>query len=291
MNFIFYHLADLDGHCSGAQVALYLESVGEPYIMVPFNYGYTVNKDKILEYEGRNLYLVDMSFSPEDMLWATKYSTKFIWIDHHKSAIENSQLHNYDSIAGLRRTDKAACALVYEYLELKYNYYPIELLSNWDIWNHKDRRTIYFQYAMREYDTDPTTQERIQFWHKIISHKYCNDIPKYIEIGEHIYNYEMKRYKMLASNSYEFKFEDSYNVLAINSLEHTSKLFDSIPNVDEYDFVLVYNYKPTTKNYRVSFYTSKPGIDVSKIATRYGGGGHVGAAGCEIPDISLLIPR
>lgn len=288
MNYIFYHVSDLDGHCSGAETALFLRSNDEKYKMIPFNYGYEINKEQLIVDKDANLYLVDISFSPEDMLWVKQNCKKVTWIDHHISAIENSKRYDYEDLPGIRNTKHAACKLAYDYFQLKYNDRPIDYLSNWDIWNHEDMRTVYFQYAMRQFDTNPINDEIIDFWRGIISHKNSNRIPFLIKQGECIYNYEIRRYQILARNAYDIQF-GKYKTICINSIEHNSKIFDSIPEIDTYDLKIVYNYNATKNVYRVSFYSANPNVDCSVIASSYGGGGHKGAAGCEMPNNYLFI--
>ena len=66
-----------------------------------------------------------------------------------------------------------------------------------------------------------------------------------------------------------------------------SEFFDSLENINDYDFMC--NFFMNKKNrWNLSFYTAKDGVDVSKIAATFGGGGHVRAAGAskleKLPD-------
>lgn len=66
-----------------------------------------------------------------------------------------------------------------------------------------------------------------------------------------------------------------------------SEFYDSLDNIKDYDFMV--NFFMNKKNcWNLSFYTSKDDVDVSKIAAKFGGGGHAKAAGAsslkELPD-------
>jgi oligoribonuclease NrnB/cAMP/cGMP phosphodiesterase (DHH superfamily) len=92
---IFYHSADFDGRCSGAILKQQYPDVcayGIDYSdKFPFN---IVGKDEII-------YMVDFSLQdPKEMLKLREYCY-LIWLDHHKSALENAEKHGYTDIPGL----------------------------------------------------------------------------------------------------------------------------------------------------------------------------------------------
>ncbi len=69
----------------------------------------------------------------------------------------------------------------------------------------------------------------------------------------------------------------------------TFLFFDTLENINSYD-VMINFYMNKKRRWNLSFYSSKPDVDVSKIAARFGGGGgHKGAAGAssflaQLPD-------
>ena len=143
----FYHSADLDGHCSGALVKAFninCELIG-------------INYDDEFPWEtigiGETVWMVDFGLQPfSDMLRLQKMCG-LIWIDHHKSALEEyakALSIGNEPIAGLRRDGIGACQLVYEFLTNKQKIPTyIKLLAEYDVWNHLDPRTLAFQYGMR----------------------------------------------------------------------------------------------------------------------------------------------
>jgi hypothetical protein len=76
------------------------------------------------------------------------------------------------------------------------------------------------------------------------------------------------------------KFE-GYDCFACNMPRSNSEWFKSI-DPSTYDILIPFYYNIQTGKYCFSLYTSDPEIDVSKIAVKYGGGGHRGAAGFQL---------
>jgi len=64
--------------------------------------------------------MVDFSLQPfEEMIKLFKiFNDKFIWIDHHISAI-NDELTSNIKIKGIRKVGEAACELTWQYFFLK----------------------------------------------------------------------------------------------------------------------------------------------------------------------------
>jgi len=90
VNHVFYHSADLDGHCGGAVVRYHLEKLGEPYAMHPIDYGDDFRAHFLDITPKDNVFLVDWSPEPEDfeaLLRLLVDSTKVIWLDHHERRI------------------------------------------------------------------------------------------------------------------------------------------------------------------------------------------------------------
>ena len=79
----FYHKSDLDGRCSGAILKYHIPDItlvgidhGDPF---PWN---MINSGTIV-------YMCDFSLPDINLMYRLwEKSAEFIWIDHHKSAIE-----------------------------------------------------------------------------------------------------------------------------------------------------------------------------------------------------------
>jgi oligoribonuclease NrnB/cAMP/cGMP phosphodiesterase (DHH superfamily) len=72
-----------------------------------------------------------------------------------------------------------------------------------------------------------------------------------------------------------------YTALAVNTSIGNSRFFQSMWDKEKYDFMIKY-FRKSDGKWEISFYTDKPGVDVSEIAKSFNGGGHVQAAGCVV---------
>jgi len=270
---IFYHSADLDGHCSGAVAKKYAKIVSfEGRItMYGINYG-----DKFpwhLVSSGEHVIMLDFSLQPfDDMIKLNTIVDSFVWIDHHISAIkEHDKFKNV--IKGVRNTEKAACELAWEYFfEDKTIPESVYLLGRYDVWDHKDAKTLPFQYGMRLYDTDPSGNFN---WDKMFysfPHNILNE-------GETILKYvdqDNKKYAKFCA------FETSIAGLkgiAINRMLASTKMFESVWDETKYDVMIAFGFRNGL--WTISLYTTKDGIDVSETAKIFGGGGHKQVAGFQ----------
>jgi len=269
---IYYHRQDLDGMCSGEIVRRHHPEAK----LVGVNYNEPFDNSIISK--GDTVYVVDFSFTYEEMLWLNN-NCELTWIDHHRSAMENLNDLNF---RGLRRIGTAACLLCWEYLYPNRPIpYFVKLLSDYDVWNHKNPDVLAFQYGIRLHEN---TRPGSSIWTD-----YFNDssdwalektaVQKTIANGQLILEYETaQNAKYAASMAYEAEFE-SYRAIVINKPFSNSKIFDSVYDSDKHDIMIIFGCKEPGTPYKYSLYCNKPEIDVSKLAVKYGGGGHKGAAG------------
>uniref|UniRef100_A0A6M3J4F5 DHH family protein n=1 Tax=viral metagenome TaxID=1070528 RepID=A0A6M3J4F5_9ZZZZ len=278
----FYHSADLDGHCSGALVKLNYEKCE----MIGINYGDPFPWESLVYSE--EIYMVDFCLQPFSEMIELSSVSDLVWIDHHKTAIENYEKYiNEDRrpIRGLRRDGIGACQLVWEYLtknslvgrEPKVPTF-VKLLAEYDVWNHSDPRALPFQYGMRhQKDTSP---EKIELWSSLFDTERVQQIT---EVGGIILEYQdSQNAKYVKSCAFETEL-DGLKLIAINLMLTNSKIFDSVWNQEKYDGMLTFGWRKG--RWTVSLYTDKPGVDMSVIAKNRGGGGHVGAAGFQCDEL------
>jgi len=258
----FYHSADLDGKCSGA-IVKYIYPDAK---LVPFNYDKKIdwsliNKDSIV-------YMVDISASKEDMLELKRITKKFIWIDHHISKINELEGIEFD---GLRKDGTAACILTWEYLRNTNVPHSVKYLGRYDVWD-LNTDVLVFQYGMRQYDCDPNKQE---FWESVFTD--MGFVDSILQDGQILYDY-IKTDNRVVSNSVCFitKFRE-YKVLAVNRSHISSLFFEEHPEVNDVDIMIPFSWDG--KSWKLSMYTEKDDVDVSKICQEFGGGGHKKAAG------------
>jgi len=274
-----YHNSDYDGECSAAIV----------------NYNYTKfasNQEKI-KFIGMNhsdefplwdkvdkndtVCMVDFSLPMNDMILLNQI-TNLIWIDHHKSSIDEYNDIIDFNIIGNREIGKGACELTWKFLlpNLKLPK-AVKLLSNFDVWKHTED-VIPFQYGLSLYDT---SVENKKVWFKLFDHNNTVFVFDIIATGKLLYkNKQMIDKKYMKLYSFNTTFE-GYNVIAVNR-RCNSLAFISVFNKNKHQIMIPFFYNPDNKKWIHSIYTPFDNIDVSEIAKKYSGGGHKQAAGFEI---------
>jgi oligoribonuclease NrnB/cAMP/cGMP phosphodiesterase (DHH superfamily) len=261
----FYHSSDLDGHCSGAIVkrkypdcALYPINYKDPF---PWD---VVNEDD-------TVFMVDFSLQPFSDMVKLNNMCSLRWIDHHATAMQAYQEQD-QGIIGTKREGTGACQLTWEFLYPEESVpYAVQLLAEYDVWNHEDPKTLPFQYGMRLCDTDPVNQT---FWEFSFSNVFVVDR---IEKGRTVLKYiEQDNAKYVKAAAFEC-IAFGLKAIVVNRMLTNSQLFDSVWDNEKYDIMVTFGWMKDS--WVVSLYTDKPGVDVSQIAKENGGGGHVGAAG------------
>ena len=308
---IFYHKKDLDGHCSGAVARYYWQTVkGEEVKMWPYEYGEPFPFDEIMD--GELVWMVDITTNPYEVMLEIDKRYDLWVIDHHKSFVEFQVEHK---ISGYFEIGKAACELVWEHC------FPSEkiprlvhLLGRYDVWDNNDEllwnnQILPTQMGMKMKSTDPGTDNGFIIWNlyfKDFLDRPNKMFPKidryYVELevevnkaGAIILKYQAQEdARACAFYSFHAKFHmpeangKTYNIICLNSTRFNSKVYESVWDPEKYDFMLAW-VSVQGERCSVSMYTDKPGIDVSEIAKKYGGGGHVQAAGFQCENVKPIV--
>ena len=274
---VFYH-KDLDGICAAAVVNDYY-GWDENIVNYPINYGETFPWD-IIE-SNDVVYMVDFSMRPiEDMVKLNNKANVFYWIDHHVTSIteyENYCKNNDFSVAGSRKIGLSGCELSWQYMRSSEIPEFIKLIGIYDTWRftkENEEKIKQFHFGL-DFLTRRSNDCTLKIWKDLFEGDcYLDEI---YDIGKTIIDY------LYVQNSHfcrKFSFEmnwEGLDLICLNTCIGSSSAFDSIWDHDKYDAMLVFRYDGS--GYSYSLYSDKPGIDVSVIAKKYGGGGHKGAAG------------
>ena len=286
MHKCFYHSKDLDGRCSGAIIKSDYKAIemigmdyGDPFPWQSIN----PNKDDII--------MVDFSLEPfEDMIKLNRMVKSFLWIDHHKTAINNAEkfkdcLDASQSFEKSVSLEKAACELTWEHFYGHSMEAPcgIRLLGRYDIWDHgADDNILPFQLGMLALNTDIDSE----IWAQVFSFFSDGFVTQTVEIGNRVQSFIDYKNKWNMRFSFPFKFE-GIRFICINNVNTGSPQFDSIWDPDKYDAMMVFYMKPD-KKWSFHIYTPKKEIDLSVIAAKYGGGGHSNACGFELRKLPIF---
>jgi oligoribonuclease NrnB/cAMP/cGMP phosphodiesterase (DHH superfamily) len=272
---IIYHSKDLDGWCSGAIGKRKWPNAK----LVPFDYGQTLPKID----ESENVIMVDVSLPMREMVRLSKSVKSFLWIDHHKSAIDDyNGLHESLKFPAVLEIGKAACELMWEHCFSPEIPKTVQLLGAYDVWRNEDfaywgAQVMPFQYGMRALVTDASNFPQEAFTN-MYNHQ---DVMKY---GIGILAYERQVNEQVCKNSFEAGV-GPYTAICVNTHTFNSALFLSVYNPDKHDLMIPFQYNG--QDWKFSVYTTKE-IDCSQIAKQFSGGGHQKAAGFIYHDISQI---
>ena len=269
---ICFHHNDPDGHASGAIVKY---ALGDRVTLIESDYDGTPIPWELVE-EAEQVIVTDFSFPVSEMKRLAD-GRELVWIDHHKSAMEEFQ-GIADDWPGIRDLSEAACVLTWQY------FFPgkpvpraVVLIGDRDIWRWAEKDTGPFNESLYHQDHHADNAE---FWKPL----FKNDavlLKKMISEGAWLREISLNRVThMMEARSYEVEFE-GYQTLAINTRGN-----GDIGNYGrDRGYEIVYTYVDEIQvgvlTTVVTLFSNK--IDVSVIAKRYGGGGHAGAAGFSFP--------
>jgi len=264
---VFYHKADLDGLCSAAVVKKFVSNCD----FFGIDYGDEFPYSRINNY--RELIFVDFSLFPFKRMVELASKKRIILIDHHKTTKEELLSGLGRFFGGVVEVKKSACELCWDYFS-KEKEMPlgVRLLGRYDVWDLKAHPLVLsFQYGMRSrvksYDDD--------IWELILDDE-IEAVRKISEEGEVVLKYQkIQDEKYLEWLSKKIRFE-GFSALIINKGLVNSLSFCPEKN-KEVDLFISYVKIPSGL-WAVSLY-SNGNVDVSKLAKKYGGGGHAGAAG------------
>jgi len=272
----FYH-NDLDGKCAAAIINKHFNEFDCSFIPVDYKEPFPIDTIK----KNEQVIIVDFSLESTKLFdKLLKITDDVIWIDHHKTAIEKYK--GYE-VAGIRKNGTAGCVLTWQY------FYPnlevpklVEMLGHHDVWDFskygKDLEKL--QCGIMLYDTDPESPN----WDKWLEDK---TLPRLLEEGTIALKYRTNFYRDLVKEySFRTKFE-GYDAVCCNAGLNGPQIFDSLKK--EYDIMITFIFDG--EKFNVSLYTEKNNIDVSKIAKKYGGGGHKAASGFTIKNIKKILEK
>jgi oligoribonuclease NrnB/cAMP/cGMP phosphodiesterase (DHH superfamily) len=267
-----YHSADLDGKMSAAIVRSKLPDA----LLVPWNYG-----DDIPDFaEDAQLYFVDVCFPMDKMIELAK-NHPVVLLDHHKTVLEHPRFPELAAIANctLCAIGQAGCELTWTaFYEGTNAPFVVRCLGRYDVWD-------------KSFSKGKVTWEDLCCLQLVMRHATVNDLRLALHDNEEETTERMKegrsisdyvtcqREEMAERYAYVIKI-DGIQCACMNSAERGSKVIEHY--AEEHKCPLMFVYTHTKQKFFCSFYSTDTSIDCSDIAKRYGGGGHKGAAGCEM---------
>lgn len=222
------------------------------------------NKQKLYN----QIYILDFSMEEKEMQHLIKLYD-VIWCDHHKSAMKKlKNIWGNEKIKGLRSINKCGAKLTWEYFNGK-KFKELELVDDYDRWIFKfGNKTHYFAEINKHWT--------IKKWMEVIRNIKNSDLNKNIIQGKKLYEIKVQRVKRIIETGKNIKFQNKKTLIVNNTNITDTSLLGNMICENGYKIAIIFSFN---KNKIIFSLRSKNGIDVSKIAEKYGGGGHKNAAG------------
>ena len=216
--------------------------------------------------KSKTIYVLDSSLNKSDLLRLRKADHDVIVLDHHQSNKDNFRFAS----GGLFDIKHSGSVLAWKYFHPnKKTPRLFKHIEDWDLWRYKLPET---KEAGAFIDLIPFN---LSAWNKFVP-AFENSKSRKVMIGKGkiILDYEDKLLKTLVKNVEIVKFE-GYKTLALNSPFLESQLghllWKKMPPIG-----IVWRQKRGLYTFSLR---SNSKVDVSKLAARYGGGGHRASAG------------
>ena len=272
-NVICYHHNDLDGIVAAAIV----KKVFQQADLVSINYG---DDFTFIRKDHNNfdiVVVVDFSF-PEEIMneMASSHGAQFCWIDHHESAKEKlKDLWDSDKIDGLRSIEKAGCELTWDWF-FPHEECPmlIQHVGDRDMWEFELENTKEICEALHYSAKDPA-----DFLEALNNLDYKN----LIKTGKILLESKDIRCKSVFKKGKKccLRFSPDPDKKAFYDncylINTNTDISDSCSYAIEQGYKIAINFSYIKDSWIVNLRSKD--IDVSEIATNYGGGGHKGASG------------
>jgi len=317
---VIYHRADYDGLFCREAARHWLTQMDAGYTEF---IGWDFGDRKIDPIARGKIYILDLPPECLDDLTTEmidQHDLNIVYIDHHKSSIEQwDESHTKPKLPGYRIDGVAACRLTWQWfynahkswkegdganppnpnrgfytLPTKEEYIArtvdeplaIRLAGEYDTWDHRDPRALMFQFGL---DTEIDNNPDMFKWMLVDDPTYTNQIVAQGKCAAECYR--RRDAEIMRHRSFLVEFE-GLKFLALNTARCSSTSFAERDKAETGHNALMGFFWNGTK-WTVSLYHAKhnTAIDLSLIATKFGGGGHRGACGFQVgnlPGISNL---
>ena len=277
---IIFHHGDPDGWCAAAIVNMWVSQNMKSLKPDRVEFREMQYKDNpdFSDIGNELVVIVDFSFKPDVFRKLQERTKNIIWCDHHTSCKDYD--YAKEDIPGIRDFNNpclAGCELAWKHFIGTDIPWGVELLGDYDAFRlEHDPECFQFFEGLKTLDNNPKSD----IWYRIF--KDMEYVEHIIEIGKTIIKYrDLYVNDMYKNYSYETEI-DGHKAIALNLYRFGSAAFGE--HFKKYPICIAYIHDG--HQYTVSLYSDNK-VDVSKVAQKYGGGGHEGAAGfvCDSDDL------
>lgn len=315
---VLYHKSCNDGLAAALVMKALFDEMNQSAEYIPVQYG-----DKPPDnFKGEHLYIVDFCYSPETLVELSRRCASITVLDHHQKAFDmfenykgdgewankkdgdvsifsyrastcdkslSVSLSNKRSGAGLTldfafellRCLKGVTTTFYKRLESIVN-----AVEDRDLWKFQLKDTLAYYHMLRM--VPPT----VDHWFRLLLEREedFNARLEHAKKQESSYNWCVQTIASCAGRG--AAFGDFVYMLECHP-DYTSAVADLL--TPRSPFVVLFYINPDKQEVYVSLRSSEAphGLDVNKIASKFGGGGHKHAAGCKftLANIREAIPN
>lgn len=267
----FFHANCVDGAASAA-VLRRKYPVAKCY---PMNHGDPLRA----RVKNKKLYIVDFSFSADRLQRMAGEAKSVHWYDHHITALPIQKKVGWGEIdlkeSGASLTWKMefpdqALPKILAYVRDKDLY----------LWELPDSREISMYLRTLEGITNPLDP----VWQKLLDGLSDEEWQNMVAQGAQALRHQELTLKQGLKSAFEVNFH-GHRTLAVNWSLEASDMGETIYKDLGYEVALMFYY--TGRIWNFSLRSEK--VDVSKLALKYGGGGHPGASGFRTESIEWLL--
>lgn len=305
---IIYHKEDNDGLFSMAIIYNYLvndERVSKNNIRlfgVDYNELEKLSLDDDIISDSDYIYITDVSFNTVEKMIQLKemFGENLVWIDHHKPMIENSIKKGFNDINGIRDTKHSALYNVFKYLYKDDKEMPevLKILSAWDSWSYEDEG---YEFDLCRYVNigvnnkyNLKTDEIIRYVYVLLYDTELISLYESIDELESIGKFECDVFDRIYENNINMYGDFSWTVNGRSACAlfiqgpSNSQIFKTCK--DKVQNGIIFK-RLNDSNWVLSLYNTDNQHDFhcgEYLKKYFNGGGHEGAAGCQISEDKFI---
>lgn len=287
---VIHHSADFDG--------LFCREIARRHFGSDADYiGWDYGQPEPVIPDDVTLYMLDISVP------GLMNHPRLNWVDHHKSAMEK-----YGKKPGYQIDGVAACRLSWQYfggvndwagagIPTKEDFvnrrvsepWAVRLAGEYDIWDKRDPDVDVFQHGLKSRDLTEVWPRILVLENEAALQNSGTVVRSLLDAGKAIqYAKEQENADIITNFGFDVQFE-GLTFLACNNGRYNSLLFNAGLK-PHHEACLGFNWDGALRNWKISLYhaSGKEHHDLSKIAVKFGGGGHRGACGFRVDKLPFL---
>lgn len=293
---VLYHANCADGFLSAYLCYLYHKRINKPCEFIAVQY----NQDPPEGLEGKDVMIVDFSYSPVHLGEIARKANRVVMLDHHQTAADRfggygQKVLNYNSETGIKRVlgwlieDMSGCGITLAYLDSSLQaqfrntsnfarndriQFLTSRIQDRDLWKFEfgeESKAVHQMLTSQPYS--------FELLDKMVFEETQTEFNLRLEKAKAVLQYKKELVNKWSKKKDYILFQ-GYTVPAVNCpSDYSSDIGDALSEGNS--FVLLYQVSQT-KVFCSLRSSKEKGVDVKVIAERFGGGGHIPAAGFSI---------